>query len=64
MILRHFLFFGYLNTQEERCVFTILNYKRATRSDSLFVNGVVSIKSCSHAETYRIVKTNVLTLQR
>ena len=28
------------------------------------LNGVVSIKSCSHAETYRIAKTNVLTLQR
>ena len=35
----------------------IPNNKRATRSDSLFVNGVVSIKSCSHAETYRIAKT-------
>ena len=32
--------------------------------DSLFNNGVVSIKSCSHAETYRIVKTYILTLQR
>ena len=28
------------------------------------LNGVVSIKSCSHAETYRIAKTSVLTLQR
>ena len=42
----------------------IQNDKRVTRSDSLFKTGVVSIKSCSHAETYRIVKTNVLTLQR
>ena len=41
-----------------------VNNKRATRSDSLFNNGVVSIKSCSHAETYRIVKTYVLTVQR
>ena len=40
------------------------NDKRATRSDSLFKNGVVSIKSCSHAETYRIVKTYILTMQR
>ena len=40
------------------------NDKRATRGDSLFENGVVSIKSCSHAETYRIVKIYVLTLQR
>ena len=36
------------------------NDKRATRGDSLFENGVVSIKSCSHAETYRIVKTYAL----
>ena len=34
----------------------IQNSKRATvQSDSFFI-GVVSIKSCFHAETYRIVK--------
>ena len=36
--------------------------KRVTRNDSLFKTGVVSIKSCSHAETYRIAKTFILTL--
>ena len=31
------------------------NSKRATVQSDSFINGVVSIKSCSHAETYRIV---------
>ena len=35
----------------------------ATRSDSLFVNGVVSIRSCPPALS-GVVKTNVLTVQR
>ena len=47
-----------------RSIKRFFDNKRATWSDSLFVNGVVSIKSCSHAETYRIAKTNVLTRQR
>ena len=40
------------------------NSKRATVLKWLFYKiGVVSIKSCSHAETYRIAKTPILTLQ-